>query len=80
MLPPTYKTGPGRLKKLRNKKPDEDYNKGRTQRSYYYIIYGIHGHNAISCISLVVDPETQKIKVFNYGYTMNRFLLLWMSY
>ncbi|KAI5407370.1 hypothetical protein KIW84_053573 [Lathyrus oleraceus] len=32
VLPPTYKRGPGRLNKLRNKKPDEDYNKRKQNK------------------------------------------------
>lgn len=62
MLPPTYKRGSERPKKLRRKGPDEDPNKESTQTSYCCTNYGIHGHNARSCSSLVVNPEAQKNK------------------
>ncbi|KAI5416382.1 hypothetical protein KIW84_041449 [Lathyrus oleraceus] len=62
MLPPTYKKGLGMPKKLRRREHDEGPNKGRTQTSYCFINYGIHGNNARSCTSLVVDPEAQKRK------------------
>ncbi|CAL5183441.1 unnamed protein product [Lathyrus oleraceus] len=62
MLPPSYKRGPERPKKLRRREPDEDPNKGRTQTSYCCPRYGIHDHNARSCTSQVVDPEAQKRK------------------
>ncbi|KAI5420213.1 hypothetical protein KIW84_044123 [Lathyrus oleraceus] len=65
MLPPSYKRGLGRTKKLRRRKPDEDHNKGRTQTSYYFIRCGIHGDNARSYTSQVVDPKAQKGKVLN---------------
>ncbi|KAI5443105.1 hypothetical protein KIW84_011948 [Lathyrus oleraceus] len=61
MLPPSYKRGPRRPKKLR-REPEEDHNKGRTQTSYCCIRYGIHGHNARSYTSQVVDPRAQKRK------------------
>ncbi|CAK8532294.1 unnamed protein product [Lathyrus sativus] len=62
MLPPSYKRRLGNPKKLRSREPDEDPNKGRTQTSYCCTRCGIHGHNARSCTSQVVDPETQKMK------------------
>ena len=65
MLPPSYKRGPERPKKLRRKEPDEDPNKGRIQTSYCCPRYGIHDHNSRSCTSQVVDPEAQKRKVLN---------------
>ncbi|CAK8560592.1 unnamed protein product [Lathyrus sativus] len=62
MLPPSYKRGPGRPKKLRRREPDEDPNKGRTQISYCCTNCGVHGHNARSCTVLVPDPKAQKRK------------------
>ncbi|CAL5192300.1 unnamed protein product [Lathyrus oleraceus] len=62
MLPPSYKRGPGRPKKLRRREPNEDPNKGRTQTSYYCTRYGIHGTSKRSCTSQVVGPEAQKRK------------------
>lgn len=65
MLPPSSKRGPGRPKKLRRKEPDDDPNKETPQTSYFCTRYSIHGHNAISCTSLLVDLEAQKRKVLN---------------
>jgi hypothetical protein len=63
MLPPAYKRGPGRPKKLRRREPDEDPNKGRTATTYRCTKCNKHGHNTRSCISQVIDPEAQKRKV-----------------
>ncbi|KAI5428417.1 hypothetical protein KIW84_033414 [Lathyrus oleraceus] len=57
ILPPSYKRVPRQSKKLRRREPDEDPNKVRTQTSY-----GVHGYNARSCTSQVVDPEAKKRK------------------
>ncbi|CAL5212551.1 unnamed protein product [Lathyrus oleraceus] len=62
MLPPSYKRGHGRPKKLRRREPDKDPNKIITQTTYCCSRCGIHGHNARSCTSQVVDPEAQKRK------------------
>ncbi|CAK8561410.1 unnamed protein product [Lathyrus sativus] len=62
MLPPAYKRGPGRPKTLRRKELDENPNKGRTQTSYCCTTCTVHGHNARSCKSQVVDYEAQKRK------------------
>ncbi|CAL5195757.1 unnamed protein product [Lathyrus oleraceus] len=62
MFPPSHKRGPGRPKKLRRKEPDEYPNKVRTRTNYCCTRYGVHGHNARSCTSQVVDPEAQKRK------------------
>ncbi|KAI5417401.1 hypothetical protein KIW84_042125 [Lathyrus oleraceus] len=62
MLPPSYKRGSGRPKKLRRREPDEDPNKLRTQTTYCCTRCGVHGHNARSYTSHVVDLEAQKRK------------------
>ncbi|CAK8567531.1 unnamed protein product [Lathyrus sativus] len=62
MLPPSYKRGPDRPKKLRRKEPDEDHKKVRTQTSCCCTKCGVHGHNARSCSVLVPDLEAQKRK------------------
>jgi hypothetical protein len=66
MLPPSYKRGPGRPKKLRRREPDEDLHKIRTQTTYCCTRCGVHVHNARSCTSQLVDLEAQKRKVLNY--------------
>jgi len=63
MLPPAYKRGPGRPKKLRRREPDEDPNKGRTATTYRCTKCNKHGHNTRSCLRQVIDPEAQKRKV-----------------
>lgn len=65
MLPPSYKRGPGRPKKLKRREPDEDPNKVRTQTTYCCTRCGVHGHNARNCTSQVVDHESKKRKVLN---------------
>lgn len=60
MLPSSYKRVPGRPKKLRRREPDEDPNKVKTQTSYCYTRYGVHGHNTRSCTSQVVDLKLKK--------------------
>lgn len=61
---------------------DEDPNKRMTQTSYCCIKYGINGHNARSCTSLVVDIDAQKGKLFHYVHTLKTKLVLMplMSY
>ncbi|CAL5183759.1 unnamed protein product [Lathyrus oleraceus] len=62
MLPPSYKRGPGRPKKLRRREPDEDPDKVTTQTSYCCTRCIVHGHNVRSCKIQVIDPEDQKRK------------------
>ncbi|CAK8566060.1 unnamed protein product [Lathyrus sativus] len=75
MLPPSYKRGPGRSKKLRRREPDEDPNRGRIHTSYFCTKYGVHGHNARSCSVLVPDPEAQKRKKNATQKTQYRFVV-----
>lgn len=65
MLPPTYKKGPGRPKKLRRREPDEpDARKYKRQNSKYRCTKCNQlGHNNRSCKSSTVNPEAQKRKV-----------------
>lgn len=76
MLPPTYKRGPGKPKKLRRREPNEETNKGKTQISYCYTRYGVLGHNARSRTNLVVDPEAQKRKIYMIIYLYHLLMLL----
>ncbi|CAK8578634.1 unnamed protein product [Lathyrus sativus] len=62
ILSPTYNRGPGRSKKLIRREPDEDPNKVRSETNYCCIRCGVHGHNARSCTSQVVDLKANKCK------------------
>lgn len=68
MLPPLYKKGPGRPKKLRRREPDEPAKScgkfSRGASKYKCTTCGSCGHNARGCKSQTVNPETQKRKVF----------------
>ncbi|XP_039688656.1 uncharacterized protein [Medicago truncatula] len=65
MLPPSYKRGPGRPKKLRRREPDEDGNGRKYKRQcirYRCTKCGQSGHNNRSCKNEVVNPDAQKRK------------------
>ncbi|CAL5184342.1 unnamed protein product [Lathyrus oleraceus] len=62
MLSPSYKRGPERPKKLRRRESDEDPNKVRTQTTYCCTRCGVHGYDAGSCTSQVLDLEAKKRK------------------
>lgn len=47
------------------------------REGHYCTRYGIHGHNARSCTSLVVDAEAQKIKV-NMVIHLHHLLILFL--
>lgn len=64
MLPPTYKRGPGRPKKLRRREADEE-TAGKYKRQctrYICTKCGEAGHNHRSCKSTQVNPIAQKRK------------------
>jgi hypothetical protein len=70
MLPPIFKKGPGRPKKLRRREPGEaSQTQGKYSRantSYRCTTCNKFGHNARGCKSQTVDPEAQKRKVPYY--------------
>jgi len=65
MLPPTYKKGPGRPKKLRRREPDELEPKHHKRQvsKYRCTKCGEFGHNRRCCKSTTINPEAQKRKV-----------------
>ena len=68
MLPPVYKKGPGRPKKLRRRGPDEPAKScgkfSRVATKYKCTTCGSSGHNARGCKSQTVNHEAEKRKVF----------------
>jgi hypothetical protein len=75
MLPPSYKRGPGRPKKLRRRGADEESYRSRI---YKCTICGDPSHNRRGCKSTTIDPNAAKRQVivcvlcchccFCYGY------------
>jgi hypothetical protein len=69
MLPPDYKKGVGRPKKLRRRQPDEaPISHGKYKRygtTYRCTRCDEFGHNAKGCKSLTVNPNAQKRKVLH---------------
>ena len=61
-MPPKYKQGPGRPKKLRRREPDEDPNLGKYKRrrtSNKCKRCGKLGHNIRRCPSRPADPQPE---------------------
>lgn len=63
IIPPAYKRGPDRPKKLKRREPYEDPNKGRTTTYYRCTKCGKNGHNRRNCLSQANDPKAAKRKV-----------------
>lgn len=66
MLPPQYKRGPGRPKKLRRREVDEDPNASKLKRAntkYRCTRCDQYGHNNRGCKSTAIDPKAQARKV-----------------
>jgi hypothetical protein len=65
MLPPAYKRGPGRPKKLRVRAPHEDPSKRKTKTTYQCTRCGAEGHKCTSCKAVEVNPDAAKRKVIH---------------
>jgi hypothetical protein len=64
ILPPLYKNGPGRPRKLRIRGTDEEGSRKRRKGVIYHCTTcNSTGHNAGSCKSKVQDPNSLKGKV-----------------
>jgi hypothetical protein len=64
ILPPLYKNGPGRPRKLRIRGTDEDgARKRRRVGTYTCTRCSLPGHNTLSCKSKEQDPNGLKRKV-----------------
>lgn len=62
MLPPQYKRGPGRPKKLRRREVDEDPNASKLKRAntkYRCTRCDQYGHNSRGCKSIAIDQKAQ---------------------
>lgn len=68
MLPPQYKRGPGRPKKLRRREADENPKTGKhnTRGLNRCTNCGQPGHNARGCKRTEVNPSAQQRKVYNH--------------
>lgn len=62
MLPPAYKRGPGRPKKLRVRAPHEDPSKRKTKTTYQCTRCGAEGHKCTTCKAVEVNPNAAKRK------------------
>ncbi|WJX71149.1 hypothetical protein P8452_55173 [Trifolium repens] len=62
MLPPAYKRGPGRPKKLRVRAPHEDPSKRKTKTTYQCTRCGAEGHKCTTCKAVEVNPDAAKRK------------------
>ena len=64
VLPPSYKKGPGRPRKVRIRELGEEGARRRRHGvAYKYIKCDKFGHNALTCKSLTQVPNAMKIKV-----------------
>jgi hypothetical protein len=66
MLPPAYKSGPGRPKKLRVRPLMKILAKGSmTKTTYQCTRCGAEGHKCTTCKVVEVNPDAQKRKVIH---------------
>ena len=78
ILPPLFKQGPGRPKKLRRREQDEEPNPTKLRRSHTHYMCHIchqHGHNSRGCRNRPIHENTEEGGTQEHARTQNKVII-----